>query len=206
MLPRLLAGILSALLLFQVPDGRHKKGAQDIVVLDANGDPWGCPDSPIQPLIISPDRMLVTSCNSLYLLDSKKRVVWKWSTRGAAITDQPVIDSTGTIYVIALDLVWVALDAVTGQLKWRRDSNGTASYTQIKPYRDDQYLVVINMEGYREAHSPVLNEPDKLVLCKAEGDWTKDFPANATLQVWGDRILAITSEKGRAEIVDIPAD
>jgi len=150
--------------------------------------------------------MLVTSCNSLYMLDAKERVVWKWFTSGAAITDQPVIDSTGTIYVIALDLIWVALDAATGELKWRKDSNGRATYSQIKPYRDDQYLVVINMEGYREAHSR-LNEPDQLVLCKGQEEvWTKDFPANATLQVWGHRILAITSEKGRAQIVEIPAD
>lgn len=205
MIPRLFAGMLSALLLFQFPDGRQKKGAQDIAVLDANGDPWGCPEIPIPPLIISPDRMLITSCNSLYMLDSKKRVVWKWATSGAAITDQPVIDSTGTIYVIALDLIWVALDAGTGELKCRKNSNGRATYSQIKPYRDDQYLVVTNVEGYREAHA--MDEPDRLVLCKGRKEiWTKDFPANATLQVWGDRILAITSEKGRAEIVEIPME
>jgi len=206
MLPRLLAGILSALLVFQVPTHRDKKAREAPTVLEANGEPWGCEDNPIPPVVVSPDRILVTSCNSLYMLDSRKRVVWKWATSGgAAITDQPVIDSTGTIYVIALDLIWVALDASTGELKWRKDSNGRATYSQIKPYQDDQYLVVINMEGYREAHG--MDEPDRLVLCKGRKEiWIKDFPANATLQVWGDRILAITSDKGRAEIVEIPAE
>src|SRR5215469_1001270 len=103
MLPRLLAGILSALLVLQGPIYRDKKAREARTVLEANGKPWGCPDGPIPPLAISPDRILVTSCNSLYMLDSKKHVVWKWATSGPAIADQPVIDSTGTVYVIADD-------------------------------------------------------------------------------------------------------
>jgi len=205
MLPRLLAGILSALLVLQGPTQKNKKALEAPTVLEANGEPWGCPDSPIPPLVISPDRLLITSCNSLYMLDSRKRVVWKWATSGPAITDQPVVDSTGTIYVIATDGIRAALDALSGEQKWGERLNGRANYSQIKPYRGDQYLVVINMEGYRDALG--MDEPDQLVLCTGQEEvWTKDFPANATLQVWGNRILAITSEKGRAQIVEIPAD
>jgi len=207
MIPRLLTGILSALLVFQVPIYRDKKAREAPTVLEANGEPWGCPDSPIPPLVISPDRILVTSCNSLYMLDSKKHVVWKWATSGPAIADQPVIDSTGTVYVIAYDGIRVALDAFSGEQKWGERLNGRANYSQIKPYRDDKYLVVINLEGYREAVSSKTDLPDELLLYKGQDEiWTKAFPANATLQVWGHRILAITSEKGRTEIVEIPAD
>jgi outer membrane protein assembly factor BamB len=207
MVHRLLAGIISALVLFQGPDEPHKQARQDTTVLEANGDPSDCPDVPIPPLVISPDRILVTGCNSLYMLDSKRQVVWKWATSGPAIADQPVIDSTGTIYVIADDGIRVALDAISGELKWGERLNRRANYSQIKPYRDDQYLMVINLEGYREQVSPKGDLPDELLLCKGQDEiWRKDFPANATLEVWGDRILAITSEKGRAEIVEIPRE
>jgi outer membrane protein assembly factor BamB len=209
MLLRLSGIILLALIVLQVADqeGTHEhKGSEDRTVLEPNGKPWGCPDDPIPPLAISSDRILVTACNSLYMLDSKKRIVWKWATSGPAITDQPVIDSSATIYVIAYDLIWVALDARTGELKWRKDSNGRSGYTQIMAYRDDQYLVVVNEGGYRESLSDS-TIPDGLLLCKG-GDviWSKEFPPDAKLQVWGDRILAVTSANGRAEIIEIPTN
>jgi outer membrane protein assembly factor BamB len=174
---------------------------------------WGCqgvdephtnPLTAIPPLVISSDRLLVTVCNTLYMLDSKKNVIWKWSTTAASIVDQPVIDSTGTIYVIALDMIWVALDAATGKEKWNLNGNiGRTVNSQIKAYKDNLYLVVVDMGGYR--NSPSDDSPkDKLSLCKGkEIIWTKDFPAGAVLQVWGDRILAVNYGKDGVEITEI---
>jgi outer membrane protein assembly factor BamB len=205
MITKPLSAVLLALAFIQVPgqDVKHTS-----TVLEGVGGPysWGCPDTPIPPLVISPDRLLVTACNTLYMLNGRKEVIWKWTTKGAAFTDQPVIDSTGTIYAIACDLIWVALDSETGQLKWRQGANGRATYTQIKPYKDDQYLIVVNMGGYRDM-SPSFHDEDTLFLCKGtQVIWEKDFPADATLQVWEKRILAVTYKDSRLVMEEISAD
>jgi outer membrane protein assembly factor BamB len=138
------------------------------------------------------------------MLDSKKNVVWKWSTEAASIIDQPVIDSTGTIYVIALDMIWVALDADTGKEKWNRNGVvGRTGASQIKAYKDDMYLVVEDMSGIRNGPSDdsIKNE---LLLCKGrEILWKKDFPIDAVLKVWGDKILAVNYSKDGVKITEI---
>lgn len=174
---------------------------------------WGCqgvdephtnPLTAITPLVISPDRLLVTVCNTLYMLDSKKNVVWKWSTEAASIVDQPIIDSTGTIYVIALDMIWVALDAATGKEKWNRNGVvGRTRASQIKAYKDDMYLVVEDMSGIRNGPSDD-SIKDGLLLCKGrEILWKKEFPIDAVLKVWGDKILAVSYSKDGVKITEI---
>jgi outer membrane protein assembly factor BamB len=214
--------IASILLLFFLPlplqdpqtkDKQSEKEPQVIKLERKSKYPsWGCrgideqqpnPQFVIPPLVISSDRLLVTVCNSLYMLDANRRVVWSWSTQAASLTDQPIIDSTGTIYVIALDLIWVALDAQTGLVKWRKDSNGRAVYSQIKLYKKDYYLVVVDLSGYR-SDSQVIESNDSLLLCKGEEViWRKDVPAGARLQVWGDRILAVKPGKEGSTITEI---
>jgi hypothetical protein len=191
---------------------RPNVAQSQVVTLQEEKKSWGCyrdsDDDPgfesrIPPLVISPDRILVTVCNTLFMLDGNKRVLWKWSGRsGAPFTDQPVVDSTGTIYAIGLDLYWLALDVETGEVKWRSTAVGSATYAQIEPYRDDHYLLVVNMENYREGLTS--DTQDTLYLCKGtEVVGEADFPPNARLQVWGDRILALSQIKDRMEITEI---
>jgi outer membrane protein assembly factor BamB len=197
----------------ETKDKQSEKEPQVIKLVRKNAEySWGCrgvdeqepnPQFAIPPLVISSDRLLVTVCNTLYMLDANQRVVWSWSTQAASLTDQPVIDSTGTIYVIAFDLIWVALDARTGVLKWKKDGNGRAVYSQIKLYKKDSYLVVVDMSGYTDG-SLDRNPKDSLLLCKGkEVIWEKDFPAGAILQVWGDRILAVKPGKEGTVITEI---
>src|SRR5882762_4604846 len=72
---------------------------------------------------VSPNRRLASVGDSLYMFNNRNLIVWKWSSDGPPFTDLPIIDSTGTIYVVGYDLLWVAIDANTGQEKWKRDGN-----------------------------------------------------------------------------------
>ncbi len=145
----------------------------------------------IPPLKVSDNRLLVTVCDSLYMLDSSGEVIWYWSSGGASITAQPVIDATGTIYVVGLDFMWLALDAETGLMTWNHsDCCSKAMYTQMKAYKDDQYLVVVDYSGYRDLP---LNIKDAVVLCRGkEIIASSDFPTGARLEVWSDKILAVS--------------
>src|SRR5215813_748401 len=68
---------------------------------------------PVHISRLSRDRSLAAVGNTLYMLDARRRIVWTWSTKGPPLTDWPIVDSTGTVYVIAFDLTWVGLDSVT---------------------------------------------------------------------------------------------
>jgi hypothetical protein len=151
-------------------EARNKadKTAQQKIRLNASGSQWGCwideddyqnAKLAIPPIVVPPDRLLVTACDTLYMLNSAGDVLWKWSTGGPGITAQPFLDSTGTIHVIAFDLIWVGLDAATGVRKWGKTANGRAVYSQMKAYGKDQYLVVVSMAGYRDSLSdPIVRE------------------------------------------------
>jgi len=132
---------------------RGRRKVHQKLILRGIGNLWGCrevdKESPIPPLVISRNRMLVTACSTLYMVNSKMQVIWKWSTGGAGLTDQPIIDSTGTIIVIAFDLIWVGLDSATGEVKWHKDGNGRAVYSQIKRYKGDEYLETISKQYWR---------------------------------------------------------
>jgi hypothetical protein len=175
---------------------------------------WGCSgvdeEEPEQALAIPPlsvpnNRLLVTVCDSLYMLDSSGDVIWHWATGSAGIVAQPVIDSTRTIHVIALDLIKVDLDAETGLVKWEDSgSNGKWGYSQMKPYVNDQYLVIIDNSNYRDSFGSIRYMPDSILLYKGtEQIASADFPAEARLEVWGDRILAISHRKDGMKIQQI---
>lgn len=204
------------LLVFLLPalrqESRREEKSNDIESPKINlkrteGYSWGCLgvdyEEPNQALAIAPlaapnNRLLVTVCDSLYMLDSSGEVIWHWSTGGAGIVAQPFIDSTGTVHVIALDLIKVALDAETGLEKGDRENySGKWGYSQMKPYKDDQYLVVIDNSNYRDSFCCMPNSSccmsDSLLLYKGiEQIATADFPAEARLEVWGERILAVS--------------
>ena len=142
------------------------------------------------------NRKLAAVGDTLYVLNTHNRVLWTWSTGGAPLTDIPIIDSKGTIYVIALDLTWVALDSATGKEKWRNAASGRAVYSQIKLYRGDRYLVVTDMQGYRESLSDK-KIPDYLTLCKENIIlWETNIPAGAAIEVRGSRVIAVVKRKG----------
>ena len=200
---------LAIVLLLLIPSPSTPSGGQDNrmqkIELERIGEPWGCRDSQaaIPPLAVSPDRLLVTVCDALYMLDASGQVLWKW-TASVAFTDQPIVDSTGTIYAIGESLLWVALDAETGAEKWRTTACGRADYSQIKSYPNDRYLLLVDMSRYRDPSFPSPGINDHLFLCKGtEVLQEMAFPPSARLEVWGERILAVTHKETGVEITEI---
>jgi len=144
---------------------------------------------------LSKGRNIVAVGDMLYLLNQRKRILWSWES-GAPIWDAPVVDSDGTIYVVGPDLLWAAVDSVTGQEKWRGTANGRAAFTQIKLYRSSMYLVVTDMSGYRESLRDNSIE-DTLSLCKNNALlWETSIPAHTRLQVRGRAVFVVYKRKG----------
>jgi hypothetical protein len=81
---------------------------------------------------------------------------------------------------------------------------GRTQASQIKAYKDDMYLVVWDMSGVRNGPSDN-SIKDELLLCKGrEIVWKKEFPVDAVLKVWGDKILAVNYSKDGVKIAEIP--
>jgi hypothetical protein len=157
-----------------------------------------------QPL--SSDRVLVSVSDTLFLLNAKKEVVWQTYIDMVA---PPIVDSTGAIFGIRSDLGHFSVNAKTGKVTaFGRDIAGThAYYTQIKPYKGDQYLVVENMQFYRDGNlcypkCPMSN--DRLYAWMSQKMlWSTDFPPNAELHVWGEKIFALTKQKGSVIVQEV---
>ncbi len=146
---------------------------------------------------ISRNRKLASIGDTLFMLDRRDRIIWKWTSEGQAFTDLPIIDSTGTIYIIGYDLLWAGIDSATGKQKWRSTAVGRALFSQIKRYRQAMYLVVTNMEGYRDSLRDMTIE-DEVSLCKGNDVlWKSDIPANSRLRVVGNRVFVVFKQNKR---------
>ncbi|MCA1818370.1 MAG: hypothetical protein LC746_18670 [Acidobacteria bacterium] len=156
----------------------------------------------IPPVVISPERMLVTVGNTIYMTDSHRRIVWKWPEEKLdwwpAITDQPLIIGD-TVYVIAMDLTHVALDLRTGKEKWRGTACGRAGYKQLAKYGKNQYLLLVDMSGY------AYTDKDRLEAFDLNNNtlWDVDFPRAATLQVWNGKIYAVARTENSVRVTEI---
>jgi hypothetical protein len=138
---------------------------------------------------LSRNRKLASIGDMLYLLDRRNQIVWKWSSDGQEFNDLPVIDSAETIYVVGQDLLWAAIDSASGREKWVGTANGRASYSQIRLYRGNMYLVVTDMSGYRESLRD-RKIKDELSLCQRNAVlWETHIPANARIAVSGAKVL-----------------
>jgi hypothetical protein len=153
-------------------------------------------DEPVKiaPVRVSSSRTLVTVGDTIYMLNAKRKIIWKWDVgSGQNIVDQPIIDSHGFIYGIALDGEIFSLDE-NGQLRWSWHLNGASNFSQIKPYVNGQYLVVRDNSFYREVQG--FNEDDGLYLCKdRDVIATIHFPRDAILRVQGKHIYAVIKSK-----------
>jgi hypothetical protein len=130
------------------------------------------------------------------MLDARNRILWTWSSQGPALTDLPVVDSTGTIYAIGYDLTWVALDAKNGREVWRRTANGRAVYSQIGLYEGDMYFVVTDMEGYRDSLSD-RKIKDVLSICRGNSIlWETHIRAGSRIKINGNKVIAVLNQKG----------
>lgn len=214
---RFLLCILIVALIVLVAAGRVKNAAESVaqqtgdkpvkksgLELFADNDDAELGIVDFQPL--SPDRVLVSVGDTLFLLNAKKEVVWQTYIDMVA---PPIVDSTGAIFGITYDLGHFSVNAKTGAVThFGRDIAGThAYYTQIKPYKRNQYLVVENMQFYRDGNlcypkCPMSN--DRLYAWTGQKMlWSTDFPPNAELHVWGDKIFALTKQKSSVIVQEI---
>src|SRR5438876_9268022 len=72
---------------------------------------------------LSRNRRLASVGDTVYMLDVHNQIIWTWTSKGPPLTDLPIVDSTGTIYVLGYDLLWAAIDPDTGREKWRGTAN-----------------------------------------------------------------------------------
>lgn len=155
-------------------------------------------DASVHITRLSENRKLATVGDTLYMLNAKNNIIWKWTTDGLSFTDIPIIDSQGIIYAIAQDLTWVALDSKTGEKLWQGTANGSASYSQIKLYKEDMYLVVVDMTGYRIKVPYDANIKDQLTLAKGNSIfWATEIPAGAKIQIRKGNVYAVFKQKGK---------
>jgi hypothetical protein len=152
----------------------------------------------VRPVVISNNRLLVPVGDVLYMLDAEKRIVWKYSVEPNMIYDVRA-DTHGRIYLAISDGLFRVLDG-EGEEVWGNFMNGSAQYSQISPYKQGM-LVVINMSAYRQKG---LKSEDHIEYWQNRKlVWRKDFPEQAQLEVWGEKILALKETKAGKEVVEI---
>jgi hypothetical protein len=172
--------------------------------LRRGGEPWGGErdrDFHVSPLVIPRGRLLVTARDTIFMLNSNMKVLWKYSV-GAPVLNKLILDSTGIIHGIAMDGIEFAI-GLDGKKRWGHFMNGRANYAQIALYDRDSYLVVIDNSGYRENLSDN-TITDRLALYRGEETvWARSFPRNAELCVWSGRIFAVTQTRRRTTLVEL---
>src|SRR6185503_13542319 len=135
----------------KVPAERKKINSS--TKLRREGRPWGGErdkDFHVLPLVVPGGRLLVTARDTVYMINHKKKVLWKYYV-GAPVVDKLILDST-IIRGIAMDGIQFAVD-LYGKLHWAERMNGRANYSQIALCGRDKYLVVIDLSGYRGTSS-----------------------------------------------------
>lgn len=153
---------------------------------------------------LSRNQKLAAVGDTLYMLNARNGIIWSWTTGGAPLTDFPIIDSHGILYLIGYDLTWVALNSKNGKKLWQGTANGRAVYSQIGLYKDDVYFVVTDMAGYRENSFSSKKIKDDLTLCKGNSIlWNTEIPAGAKIRVWKGQLLAVSRRNKRTIVQKI---
>jgi hypothetical protein len=156
----------------------------------------------IPPLFVSTDRVLLTVGNTVYMVDSHRRVVWQWPAGKPDWwpfnTAQPLVIGD-RVYVVGMDLTYVALDLNTGKEKWHDSSCGRGTYAQLAKFGGDQHLLLVDMSGYE------LTDKDRLEAYDMKNNelWDVDFPRGATLQVWNGKIYAVSRASDSIKLQEI---
>jgi len=161
-------------------------------------------------VFLSDGRIVAGLGDTLYMLDSDKRVEWKHKCSWI-LWDFAVVESTGLVYGGAGDGVMFILDASTGRELYHRGQNGKANHTRVLPFGNDVCLVINSMEGYRSALDEWslgkvdMIEPDFIVAWRGtEVLWSSEFPPDAELMVKGDKIYAVTKTDKSIYVREIP--
>ncbi len=116
------------------------------------------------PISLPNKLVLTTICGTLYARDKDKNLVWV-RYLNTPLFDRPQMIGKDLV-VIAGDLNLVGLDPKDGVINWKVSANGRAFYTQLVPYSQDSYLVLVDMSNYDDKHQVCVNdEPEKWDIC-----------------------------------------
>jgi hypothetical protein len=157
------------------------------------------PDEKIRPVALPDGRLLVSRFGAVYMLDASGKQLWKYVTDGETLTSEPAYNAeTNEIGIVGYDILFVRLDATTGEKKWRAATVGAASFINVAAYGKG-FLIVVDMSGYREKDKesgyPHIkgSNPDRLEYYGETDDdfWSADFPIGAQLLVNGKHIYAV---------------
>lgn len=149
-------------------------------------------------LPLSDGRLLAGLGDTLYMLDQRKHIEWKYKPSWI-LWDFAVVESMGLVYGGAGDGIMFILDSTTGKRLYGHFQNGKADHLQVEPFGEDICLITNSMAGYRDALDEwtlgKLNmiETDGITAWRGtEALWSMDFPPDADLVVRGDKIYAVT--------------
>jgi hypothetical protein len=147
--------------------------------------------------------LLVDVEDTLYRLDARYNVVWKYR-EAQPIFDYSLVESTGLIYGTAGDNVMFVLKVADGKSVHRVSRNGSAQYGVAARYGTDSCLVTDNFSIYREKLQNIPPMNDGIACWRGTTAlWHQDFPPNADLVVNGDRIFAVTKTKSAIYVNEI---
>jgi hypothetical protein len=172
---------------------------QAALILKRTRPSWGgeTAASRYPAVIVSNNRLLLPVGDTLYLIDSQHRILWKWACT-APLSTSPIIIGDA-VYGACYDLITYKLDLNTGTTIWADEANGRVTFANFQRYKDRFYLVVTLMAEYEDSE-------DVLTLHDSHNDtvvWEKRIPGGADVQVWGDQILAVMTSVEGIEIRQI---
>lgn len=151
--------------------------------------------------------LLVDFGDTLYRLDQRLRVIWRYRT-AQFIIDYTYVDSTKLIYGTAGDNNMFVLDANTGKEQTGESRNGSAAFGLTTRFGADMCLVEDNFWFYRERERKAGMEPMNDGVSCWRGTtklWTQDFPPDADAVVSGEKIFAVTKSKKAIYVREIIA-
>jgi len=202
--PALAIGFLLA---FVLPILAHSKETKP-TILKSLSAPWDRAVRFIPPQQISSDKILVAVGSTLYMLNQQRETKWKFDAL-ADINGFAYVPGLESVYIIAMDLTWIAVDAKTGIKRWSAGANGKATYAEIAAYGKDKYVVVTDRSGYDQQFMNCEEEKadGKSIDCKREyldvvelmrdkkSVGRADFPPDAHLAVVGEQVWAVVMGK-----------
>ncbi len=167
-------------------------------------------DDRIRPVALPDGRLLLSRFGTVYMLDASGKQLWKYETNSEneSLTSEPAYNAeTNEIGVVGSDLLFVRLDAATGEEKWRATTVGGASFVNVAAYGRG-FLVVVDMTHYRDAEKMEhikYRDQDRLDYWgQTDNDgWSADFPIGAQLLVNGKHIYAVRRTRSELRLREL---
>lgn len=157
----------------------------------------------LQPVPIGDGRLIVSIADTVYMLGPDGKQLWKYQNE--TLRCGPAFNaSTNEVAVVMYDLQAVRLDASTGQVKWKSNAVGRASYASVASYGRG-FLVLIDMSGYRDQLDSKTQDKLEYWENSEQSSWSIEFPSQAELVVDGKRIYALSRSREELRLQELHA-